>query len=418
MRLIILAAAILGADEKAPTTLQAERAIVFVNGPSWVTWKAAVESKSELQLPAGVDVGSLAFSSDDSKPVAVKIVGESPVPGEGEFVEVTRKGQSFLGRLSGPVEKPSLTMMFGERRTFTADEVEAIIAHAPKKARLETAQPGEISLRGSGFVSGLNWKPSYRLHLGVESSARLTVTAQVVNASPAALDYPSVQLAVIEPVKSSAYPALETTQYEWGPLQLPAQSAATKTLFDGPAEVEEVVHWEVGEPAFEGIRPAKADRLTTHLVLAPPEQNGSLAAGTVVVVQGELPVASLPMPFVAAEQRATLELGPPAGIAIQREETELERNQSEVQRENHYYDWVRMTGMLKIHNKRTTPVKMHVVKSFKGEGTAASDNGQISRQPNAVGDGQARSQIAWNLTIPAGQEKRLTFGYVLHLERK
>jgi hypothetical protein len=138
-------------------------------------------------------------------------------------------------------------------------------------------------------------------------------------------------------------------------------------------------------------------------------------AGELAVLEEGRLRAMATLPHADPGQIVEVPLGAASGVAVKREEVELERKMSPVRRENEAPDRVLTAGTVTIVNRRTKPVRLRIVKSVVGEGLAASDDGKIQRAANRLGPDQPLSEIRWNLNLPPGQTKKLTFGTVINL---
>lgn len=415
--LALLLTAVLCQEGAAAAKLTATGAVVYPSGPYWGTWKGAISSESHsLSLLNGIVKETCDFQSSPA-PVGVlwsvrETVGQASV-----LAEATTGQGKQTGFASEDLKTVRLIQADGIR-AYAPSEIETLKQLPPLSATLQFADPvpeAEVELRA--FCHGVNWEPVYRIYLGAEQRARFTLSAVLKNWGPEPFQSNAVRLAATDPGRNEpAHSLFDGALYEWGPAVLAPFSSASKKVLDAETSVRERVIWRIGQVELAGIDAAMSDSLSTELVVTPPTEARTLPGGLLLVFQGDRPVAQRTWPGVEEGREAVLTMGPPAGIEVRKEETELERKQSAIQRENEYYDWVRMTGVLSIHNRRTSPVELSVVKTFEGEGTAASDQGRISRAGNVVGRREAVSEIRWELSLPAGQQKRLTYSYLLHLK--
>lgn len=413
----VVLTAMLLADPAESVQPSLTQAIVYPQGPYWGVWSGDVSPQQPtLQLPASILEETCEAKTEP--PVAFywqrdphDLARTSPMLATVGTPE---------GRWTGLAMETASGLRLDQGRAvryLAADQIQTVRWFAPVRLqfRLQQSDP-KVSVRAEGFACGLTWEPEYRIYLGAENSARFRMAARLLNLQSNAVDCPNVQLAVAQPEGTSANSVFDGSNYEWGPVKLGPQQSVSKSLLDGQAAATERVIWKVGQVAVVGAESVREDQLISRLQITPPDEAQSLPAGSAVIFQGERPMARSTLPFVERGQSASIELGLPSGIRVNREETELERKQSAIQRENEYYDWVRLTGVLTIENVRPTAVEMTVIKTFEGEGTAASDDGAIVRQPNVVGDREALTEIRWELTVPAGEKRRLTYGYLLHLK--
>jgi len=68
-----------------------------------------------------------------------------------------------------------------------------------------------------------------------------------------------------------------------------------------------------------------------------------------------------------------------------------------------------------VANRRATAMRIRVVKPVEGEALVSSDEGKMTRVPNRLGVDQPLSEIRWELVLPAGQTKKLTYGTLLQV---
>lgn len=315
------------------------------------------------------------------------------------------------------------------------------------------------NLTTTALAARLGWRPVYRLEIGPESNAKLSLTAVIENRTGEAIAAKSAdcslalpspallgQTETAEPASAaSAAPAAsgralaalqdgsrpngpsalnrsvnsdrsanDATLFALGPLTMSDGSQLDRGVLEQSVRVEEELEWEVAGPQRVAAKNVLPDVAETVLRLVPSDAR-SLPPGPVLIQEGGRLRATAELPYVFHGEPAQLRLGPAPGITVTREETELERKQTATRRENEESDWIRMTGSLTIKNARLQAARLRIRKAFEGEGIAASDEGKIQRRPNQVGRDRPLCEIRWTVVVLPGQTKRLTYGYQLQL---
>ena len=437
-------ATLLGA-EPAVATLPVESVTLFQNNLAWVrrTGKVPVhQGTALLAIDTAAQPGSWSvqlLGSDRQRLLSMSTDAYGPLTGsnwddwlqthEGEELVIGLASESVRGRLVRPA--PFET---GDRRVFgiatgtairlmaTADVLRIERPRSPQ-ARLEIA-PGleEIALETSALVVGLGWTPSYRLQIGPEGQGQLQLWANIRNATgqpistkglECALGAPTLPADSVNPLVSNPHTSQQTA-FPLGASNLESQNDRHYLLLQNELKIERHYRWRVAGLPGAVLDAPSEDRINAFLRL-PNRTDRALPAGPVVVISGSRLQAKAIIPYTAVGEIADVDLGAAVGLAIERQETELERKQAVIRRENEEYDWVRVVGALAVTNRLPESAQVQVIKEFEGEGLDASDNGVIQRSPNRVGRDQAVTKICWDLAVPAGQCKRVTYGYHLHL---
>lgn len=296
--------------------------------------------------------------------------------------------------------------------------MEPIVANARLTFPPETRS---VELEQSALVWGVNWSPRYRLTLLPDNmaSVRLDGTAQNLGPKPIAAERawfscrdPLANLGDGEGAEGAGVDTGRGMEFPVEALTLPPGEAVTRTLLETTLSTRKVHVWNVGGVTLENAPPPRRDELLAFLEVDHPDQAG-LPAGPVTVTEGGKPIGVTDWPPPGAQPRSLVPLGPSNDLVFEREEVELERKRGGggAVDEDAPADWVVMTGSLSLKNQTRQATRVRVVKTFLGEGTAASDEGHIQRRPNHLDPRHAVGEIRWDIEIPGGQTKRLTYGY-------
>lgn len=438
-------AILLGAADQ-PAVLPVRSLTLYRDGTSWVeraaevvvTQGAASVAIDENAYPA---TWTLSVKEPAAKPLAIVSTPFGPIPADllsdvsprensalGQWLSLQTKGETVEGELLAVEPAPG-----GQRLAVRTQNGMAWI-HSRSLRRVMRSPVAHATVRfpegvkkatvqTSALVEGVGWRPSYRLNIGPEGQGRLTLTAILFNSTPQELRADQAECSLLSldrtetGTESSDASNADQTSYVIGPLVLNPLSATPVSseqprisLADLEVRVEQRFDWRVGGLDPRSGTHEDSDRVEAVLVVTTGAQR-ALASGPAVVMQAERPLAITEFPHCPAGQAAEVRLGATRDLQVKREETELDRKRGVGMGEEQPVDWVTFAGTLAIENQGIVPARVRVTKRFAGEGTAASDEGRIQRVLNQVGLLHPISEILWEVTIPRGQIKRLTYGY-------
>ena len=346
---------------------------------------------------------------------------------EGEVAPTAGKS---LVQLSGSVDASTISVEradgAGWRATDfsipTAESSSISRAAAPNSIRdlnlvLSVSVPEDAKstkLRIRAFSTAVKWRPTYALELGKEPRLSMRALIEVTQAM--------TDDAALECIASSATPRggetdhwSDATVYPLSEKKL-NRGMTSLLLFEGPAEVEDFVSVELGGMAGEpGVKPVR-DRSVAMLRVSNRSTKARPTGELLVTNDGRL-VARVMLPHTNAGQATEIPLGSAVGIAVSRDEVELDRKTAVVRRETDPPDSIQTAGSATITNFTGRTMVIRATKSVAGDATAASDDAKIVRTPNRVGTEQPLNEIRWNFTLPAGQSKRLTYGTMIRLSQ-
>ena len=378
---LIFAVANVG-DDAASLRLPLSRATLLRDSGGWFQWEGEVVAKagaSLVQLPRSVDVSTIS-------------------------IERTEGADRRLLDFSIPPTEVN-----------SAPHSNAAGSHRDGNLVLSVSIPDDAKsakLRIRAFSNALKWRPTYALELDKDPRLSMRALVEVAHAT--------TEDAVLECIASSATPRGGETEH-WSdatvyPLTAKRLGRGTSSLllFDGPAEIEEFVAVELGGMAGEpGVKPVR-DRSVSMLRLSNRTTKAWPSGELLVMKDGRL-IARVTLPHTNAGQAAEIPLGTAVGVAVSRDEVELERKTAVVRRETDPPDSIQTAGSATISNFTGRTMMIRATKSVAGDATAASDDAKIVRTPNRVGTDQPLNEIRWNFSLPAGQSKRLTYGTMIRL---
>jgi hypothetical protein len=373
----LIFAAVTFGDDAAPTRFLLSRATLLRDSGCWFQWEdevAANSAGSLVQLPGSVDASTINLERADGN--------------DWRAMDFSVRPPAASNSKGGGGQSPHI---------------------------LSVTFPNEVKsakLRIRAFSTAIKWRPSYTLELGKEARMSMRCLANAADA----MDGDTT----LECIASSGIPRGGETDY-WSdstvyPLTAKrlGRGATSLLLFDGPAEVEQFVAVELGGMAGEpGIKPAR-DRSVSMLRLSNRSTKSWPTGEMLVTNEGRL-IARVTLPHTDAGQATEIALGAAVGIAVSRDEVELDRKTAVIRRETDPPDSIQTAGSATVSNHTGKAMIIRATKSVAGDATAASDDAKVVRTPNRLGMEQPLNEIRWNFTLPAGQSKRLTYGTMIRL---
>lgn len=373
-------AAVSFGDDAAPRRLPLSRATLLRDSGCWFQWDGEVAANAGgalIQLPGSVDASTINVERTDGD---------------------DWRGTDFSLKPAAATPTPKSQAAGGQSPYV-----------------LSVTTPGDaksVKLRIRAFSNAIKWRPSYILDLGKE--ARMSMRCLANSADAIEGD------ASLECIASSGIPRGGETDY-WSdstvyPLTTKRleRGVTSLLLFDGPAEVEQFVAVELGGMAAEpGIKPAR-DRSVSMLRLSNRSAKAWPTGELLVTNEGRL-IARVALPHTDAGRATEVALGAAVGVAVSRDEVEIDRKTAVVRRETDPPDSIQTAGSATISNHTGKAMVIRATKTVAGDATAASDDAKVVRTPNRVGIEQPLNEIRWNFTLPAGQSKRLTYGTMIRL---
>jgi len=278
---------------------------------------------------------------------------------------------------------------------------------------LRITDTGTSTIRVQAFSAAQRWKPVYYLELAGKSS-RLILRASITAMTPLD-DGVELECAAGAAVERGdpAQPWSDATFY---PLQAKslARGTSSLTVFADAVRADEFALVELGGMVGEpGMRPSP-DRVTSMLRIFNKTAKAWPPGELIVMKEGRL-VARVLMPHIDAGRDVELPCGRAVGVAVSRDEVELERKTATVRRETDAPDSIQTAGSATITNGNGYSLEFRVVKLVAGDANAASDDAKILRAANRLGSEQPLNEIRWSLSLGPGQSKRLTFGTTIRI---
>ena len=262
-----------------------------------------------------------------------------------------------------------------------------------------------------GVTDVFEVSPAYHLDYGDAPAGRLALRITLARQAGPPLEPQKFFLAMTSVGDSAKANLWDDSRYELPASPLPTQFQRSYRAFEEETPVEEIVEARLG-PMKVDVASADSVRsllkLTNKTAIAWP-------AAPIHLYRDLKPRGTAMLSVAAPGQPVEVDVGAALGVSVKREEVELERKLSPIRRENEPPDRIQTTGTVTVANRRATAMRIRVVKPVEGEALVSSDEGKMTRVPNRLGVDQPLSEIRWELVLPAGQTKKLTYGTLLQV---
>ncbi|MEO8616166.1 MAG: hypothetical protein ABI600_13560 [Luteolibacter sp.] len=211
-----------------------------------------------------------------------------------------------------------------------------------------------------------------------------------------------------------------------GKRSLKAGDSLSLDIAAASAPYERVVEWVVPDPRDtngryqrnnnNGNEQARDDLPWDAVRFSNPFRFPMTTASAVVMEGGKFRGQSL-SEWVNPAQSTCLRITRALSIHTESSEVEAEGQRELVWIGGNDYQRTKVTGRLLVRNFRNKEVTVTVRCEFSGELVAADENPEKTLRPEGVYSVNPRRQLEWNIKLPAGQEKALTYQYSVLVDR-
>jgi len=197
---------------------------------------------------------------------------------------------------------------------------------------------------------------------------------------------------------------------------------AAYPILGASAAYRHVFDWEIGDASSVDPWGYRSSRQPSQLVdqvwhSLRLDNAGKLpwTTGPAIVTDKGTPIAQNTLYYTAPGASTLLRLTVAPDVLAEREEWEASRQSGALQRFGYRYDAVTMEGKLDITNRRREAITLSIRKSLTGTVSSSSDGGKqtkLSTRPSAV---NPASRIDWSVPLAAGEQKSVTYKYVVYV---
>ena len=189
------------------------------------------------------------------------------------------------------------------------------------------------------------------------------------------------------------------------------------------AGYERVVDWTVADPRDPrgryqrvGENRSEDNEPWDALRFANPFKFPMTTAAAVVMEEGRFRGQSLSQ-WVNPGQTTCLRITRALSVRAESSEVEEEGQREIVWIGGNDYQRTRVKGRLILHNYRGKEVTMNIRCEFSGKMLEADENPKATLRTEGVSSVNPRRELQWDIKIPAGGEKELTYRYEVLVDR-
>jgi len=202
---------------------------------------------------------------------------------------------------------------------------------------------------------------------------------------------------------------------------------ATYNVFSGNVNYEHIYQWEVqDQPRVDGFgnvqnyqNSATPDRVERnniwHALRVKNTTRFPWTSAPAIVISGTKPVSQDTLPYTPKGAASNLKLTVATDIRASHEEREVDRQQNVERRRGYSYDQVTVAGTLTIKNYKAKDVQLSIAKTLRGSVESQTDSGKAEKLGEAIAVDNPMSRLTWEITLKAGEERRITYRYKLWL---
>lgn len=203
-----------------------------------------------------------------------------------------------------------------------------------------------------------------------------------------------------------------------GKRSLDAGDSLAMEIASGSAAYQRVVEWVVPDGRDERGRyvvhsnepPSDENEPWDAVKFANPLKFPMTTAPALIMEKGRFRGQSLAY-WTNPGQQACLRITKALTISAQYAEIEEEASREHLMIGGHAYRRAKVKGTFTLRNSRNQAVKLNVRKQFSGEMIGADDAPQSRLSTEGVRSVNPRRELEWNIDLPAGGEKTITFRY-------
>jgi len=202
---------------------------------------------------------------------------------------------------------------------------------------------------------------------------------------------------------------------------------ATYNVFSGNVTYEHIYQWEVeDQPRVDGMgnvqnyqnsgTPDRVERNNIwHALRVKNTTKFPWTSAPAMVISGTKPVSQGTLPYTPKSAVSNLKLTIATDIRASHEEQEVDRQRNVERRRGYTYDQVTVEGTLKIKNYKSKDVRLSIDKTLRGSVESQTDNGKAEKLGEAIAVDNPMSRLTWEVTLKAGDERKITYRYKVWL---
>ncbi len=431
----------------------------------------ALKGSLRLYSPtSGITVEQVtAFRDRTEKESAVQNRGEFFRENIGKPIQLLTEEEFVTGKLKGFIDPDLLVVTVLHDSGLTSDQVyplsqittyyflEPVNLHKKTeeekgklRVRLHGAVTPACSLGLSYLQTGLTWYPEYILDLHSEYGAELLFSGVVTNDL---IDLENITLYLAEEgpaftrelsplvifdrqeetlaravltsrgvvpeadtgfyygVQDQSLPSLLV--YSVSGVSLGKGERAVFPLFRGVVRVEPVYCLEISHPGYGRELP----EIPVHKGYRIFNDSARLfwQEGQVLITRDNIPLGLRRLPYIPPGSSGEIIVQTDSSIRAKVSEEEFERIQRSLVFQEQTYSLVKVRGEITLKNHKEEAVNVVVSQLLSGEVTAAGDGGKITRKAPFYHSPNPQTEITWEVAIPAGAERKLTYVYQTYI---
>lgn len=204
---------------------------------------------------------------------------------------------------------------------------------------------------------------------------------------------------------------------------------ATYNVFSGGISYEHLYEWDVPDTsrvnAFGNVEASYntpeaargAMNSVWHSLRLKNSTKFPWTSAPAIVISGTKPVAQDTLPYTPRGATSNLRLTVATDLRASHEEREIARQENAPHRAGYRYDLVTVEGTLEVKNYKSKDVPLEIRKQLRGAVLSASDGAKSEKLGEAIEADNPNSRLTWNLTLRAGEEKKVTYQYKIWVLR-
>jgi hypothetical protein len=202
---------------------------------------------------------------------------------------------------------------------------------------------------------------------------------------------------------------------------------ATYNVFSDSVTCEHIYQWEVqDQPRVDGFgnvqnnqnsgTPDSVEKNNIwHALRVKNTTKFPWTSAPAMVISGTKPVSQDTLPYTPKGAVSSLKLTIATDLRASHEEQEVDRQRNVERRRGYTYDQVTVEGTLKIKNYKGKDVRLSIEKTLRGSVESQTDNGKAEKLGEAISVDNPMSRMTWEITLKAGEERKITYKYKVWL---
>ena len=194
--------------------------------------------------------------------------------------------------------------------------------------------------------------------------------------------------------------------YEKNGVVLAKGERAMFPILERVVPLRHVYRWSVPDDANSPAR----DQVW-HSIALTNDGSTPWTTAPALVVSNAKPLAQDTLAYTAAGAPGEVRLTIATDVAVEREETEVERKPRAMERGGYSYASVVVEGELTLRNYKRERIEVEVTKTIEGESTQGTPKAEVTRvaaEPNAI---NVRERLDWQVPVAAGGKVTLRYRY-------